>query len=103
MTNRSGPAVEPDCCNFAVRLCKIAAFPRSIRIQNWCARQESNLLPCGPEFYEVPFELSALSSLRAAECRRLAGFFAPIAVRWPARQRQVGQAIVVDMSHLLPA
>ena len=31
--------------------------PDGIRGQKWCARQESNLLPCGPEFYAPPFNV----------------------------------------------
>ena len=50
----------------------------------WCARQESNLLPCGPEFQESPFGLSVLNSLSAIACRRFAGLISPTDVRGPA-------------------
>ena len=48
--------------------------------RKWCARQESSLLPCGPEMANLPFGLSSLNSRCAAERRQLRPIPGKIAV-----------------------
>ena len=68
----------------------------------WCARQESNLLPCGPEYKDIRFGLLEWNSQRAIACRGLAAVFAPIAVRTSAHRYHIYSPFQVYFAALKP-
>jgi hypothetical protein len=63
--------------------CSLLARP--FVFKKWCARQESNLLPCGPEMANLPFGLSSVNSRNATECRQMPPLPSQIAVKWLIR------------------
>jgi hypothetical protein len=62
--------------------------PLCLETGQTCARQESNLLPCGPEMGNPPFGLSSVNSRNAAECRLMSPLSGQIAVNESIRPYQ---------------